>query len=369
MPLIAYNAMILRPPYSGVERAVLDLIIALHRYGTLDYHVFAPRAACEQLPPPDARLTITPISATSTSRWRRIVWEQGVLPRLLRNISSDMLHAPAYVAPHRTPCPAVVSVYDLEPLDHPERCRRSNRWHYRLALPGTLRRAAAIIVPSETTRDALLRRLPECSERLHIVPLAVNDGFFAPPDDTPAPGPPAAPYVLHVGNCEPRKNLPRLIAAMVRVRKARPDLTLRLTGGKGWHEHALRRAIDAHDAADWVQRMGHVPDDVLPTLYRQATCLAFPSLDEGFGLPPLEAMAAGCPVVSSLRGGLAETCRDAAEPCDPMDEQSIANAIRRLLDTPAHRAELITAGHRRASRYRWPDIARQTEAVYLTATS
>lgn len=360
---IAYNAMILRAPYSGVEHAVHDLMQALHDHGQAAYHIYAPASEGQALPATE-RVTVAEIALRHDSRLARILWEQLRLPRRLRRTGAALLHAPAYIAPRLAPCPVVLSVYDLDPLDHPERCRQANRWHYGLMLPLSLRRAAAIIVPSDATRAAVLRRFPALEPRIHTVPLGVHDRFFeaAPPRHTAVA--PCTPYILHVGNCEPRKNLPRLIEAVARVREQHPQLGLRLTGGKGWQEQELAAAITHHQAAPWVTRLGDVADADLPALYRNATCLAFPSLNEGFGLPPLEAMAVGCPVVSSMRGALAETCRDAAEPCDPAEPQSIAEAILRLAAPGERRDARIAAGHKRAAGYRWHDLARRVEGVY-----
>ena len=357
MPVVAYNALVLRPPFSGVEKSVVELARALARRGAYDYRLLLPPACGAAAAGVDwPRL---PVPSWSSGRAGRIGFELTLLPGCLRHAGIDLLHAPAYVAPPRLPCPLVLSLYDLHVYTHPRFCTAANRIHYRARLPGSIRRAAAILVPSRATRDALVDRFPGAETRAHVIPLGVAPAYFAPgsPERLAAvrnryrlP----ARYLLFVGDPAPRKNLDGIRQAWQTLRREHTGLHLVFAGAAA--------PMPAVQPAG-VHQTGYIDEADLPAVYALAEALLFPSFDEGFGLPVLEAMAAGCPVVCS-GGAAAEFAGEAARYCDPNQPGSIADALRPLLADAARRQTLITRGRQQAAAFTWDAAAAATEAVY-----
>ena len=355
--IVAFNALVLRGPASGVEKSVVELARALDTRAAFDYRLFAPYGDTS-LPAAARRVAIP---AWCRGRAARILYELTLMPRALRRVGADLLHATAYVAPPRAPCPIVLSVYDLHVYTHAALCRTANRLHYRWRLPGSIRRAAAIIVPSQHTRTALLDRFPDAARKTRVVPLGVAARFLSPV--TPArlaevrhryvlPD----TYLLFVGTPAPRKNLPGLFAAWAQLHARHPSLRLLLVGAPGGDPAA-------HHPPSGVTRLDYVPEADLPGLYALARVLVHPSFDEGFGLPVLEAMAAGCPVVCAGEAP-AEFAAGAATFCAPLDAVGLADHVTSLLPESAARAGVIANGRRLATRYTWNATAAAVEAIY-----
>jgi glycosyltransferase involved in cell wall biosynthesis len=362
MPTIAYSGLVLRPPFSGVEKSVAELARALLARNAFDYRLLLPPDAGAALPATASQQM--PAPAWCRGRAGRILYELTLLPRQLRRARIDLFHAPAYVAPPRLPCPLVLSLYDLHVYTHPRFCSRANRLHYRARLPGSIRRAAAILVPSQATCCALTARFPEAAAKTHIIPLGAAPAYFEPcaairrnavRERYRLP----ARYLLFVGDSAPRKNLDGIRQAWESLRQARPGLHLVFAGAIG--ETALACPPGIHQT-------GYVDEADLPALYALAEALLFPSFDEGFGLPVLEAMAAGCPVVCS-DGVAREFAADAARYCNPNDPAGVADALRPLLSDETLRQTLIARGRRQAARFTWANTAAATEAVYRQVLS
>ncbi len=364
---VCYNAMVLHEPYSGVEVTVHQLACALVTCGTL------PLSLC--IPPNQRTIPVAPhvtvhVSKLATqSRLLRILWEQTLLPLHLKRIRSPLLHAPAYVAPLLCPCPFILTIHDLHVLTHPQFCSRSNRLHYRLLIPPSIRKAAAIIAYSPYTRQTILNYFPEAEGRLVVIPPGIAPTFSRCTDYARLRSVRqryALPlsFLLFVGDLSQRKNIVNLIRAFAIVQAERPDMHLILAGAADPKAGAdLDRVIREHGVPHRVSRIGYVHADDLPVFYSLAEAFVFPSHDEGFGLPPLEAMACGCPVVCS-GGAAVENCGDSAVSCDPQDRASIASAVSLLLDHPQFRAEKIAAGYRKAAKFTWENATHETEALY-----
>jgi glycosyltransferase involved in cell wall biosynthesis len=299
------------------------------------------------------------------------------LPRLLPLRAAtgpvDLFHATNYATPRAPGVPMVVTVHDLTLLRHPELGTPALR---RLVArtAGAVREATRIIADSEATRADVVALLGVAPERVHTVPLGC-DPRFTPGDPAAARRAAAAlgieaPFVLHVGTIEPRKNLPALVTAFARARRAaRLPHRLVLAGAPGWGVEPVRARIAAEGVADLVRLTGALPDAQLLALYRAADLFAFPSLYEGFGLPVLEAMACGTPVLAANVASLPEVAGDAALLVDPRDEAALAAALERGLTDPALRARLRTAGPPRAATFTWDRCAAATLAVYAQATA
>lgn len=367
---VFYNAMVLREPYSGVEVTVHQLACALARFGFFPIRCCLPRGQ-RGIPVSskgDFRLVYAS-EKTARSRVLRILWEQTVLPVLLWRNRASLLHNPAYVSPLLTPCPSVVTIHDLHVMTHPQFCQKRNRLYFNLMIPQSVRKAAAIIVFSRYTKQTVLNRFPQVADRIHVIPPGLSQEFHRYTDFASLLRirqkyglPPS--FLLFVGDMTSRKNIKGLLSAFVIVQGERPDLHLVLAGANTPEVLAsIDRFARQHDIRHRVQSIGYVNQTDLPILYSLAQAFVFPSHDEGFGLPPLEAMACGCPVVCS--GGAAlDICGKAAVPCEPSDHTSIATAVSALLDHPDIRREKVDAGYKKAALFSWKKAALATEKVY-----
>jgi glycosyltransferase involved in cell wall biosynthesis len=264
-----------------------------------------------------------------------------------RERMADVLHCPTYRGPVRSRVPLVVTVHDLAVLRHPETFNRWSRLYSPRVVPRVLRAARRVIAVSDFTRRELLELLGVPEDRIRVVPNAVADEFT---QDGPAE---EGEYVLAVGTLEPRKNLDRLVEAVRRT-----DTELRIVGARGWG------GVDI--AGNGVRWLGEVSDVELARLYRGAACVAYPSLYEGFGIPVLEAMACGAPVVTSRGTAMEEVADGAAVLVDARDPAEIAAGIVRAVED---RDELVARGLERARAFRWDAVAAATVGVYREAAS
>ncbi len=371
---VALDGSLLGARFSGVERSVAQLARNLPAAAGPDdrFILYVSRAFdrfCERFCPTgfcaDERLEVRYAEFDAKSRASRIWWQQMVLPRTIHGDGVDLFHAPAYIAPALCPRPYVVTLYDLIQFERPELCTSTNRAYYSLALKPGVRGASAIIVPSAATRRAVARYLPALHERTVAVPLAAEARFAAPSDDDSRireqHGLPEH-YLLWVGNVEPKKNLGVLLGALSRLPAETPTLVVAglLSHGAGearrqWLELGLQKKV---------RFLGHVADADLPAVYRGADLFCFPSVAEGFGLPVVEAMAAGVPVLVSDSGALPETGGEAALVLPAGDPAAWAEGIQRLLGDPELAETMRRRGRERAAGLTWERTARETVAVY-----
>ncbi|MDA0164759.1 glycosyltransferase family 4 protein [Solirubrobacter ginsenosidimutans] len=295
---------------------------------------------------------------------REGAWLPAGLANAARRTGADVLHCPAPLGPwRRGSVPVVLSIYDVMPLRRPEWFTAANRWHTRLVLPRIARGADIVLVPSAFSRDELLDEVPGLApDRVVVVSGGVDAQFCA------GPRPDAErPYLLTVGELQPRKNVETAIRAFGQLASQHPELELLVVGARGWGEAPVTHEIGS--AAERVRFAGHVSDQRLVELYRGASALLFPSRYEGFGLPALEAMACGTPVVAARAASLPEVVGDAGLLVDPGDAGAWAAATGRLLDDADLVAELRTRGLARAARFTWHRCAEQTVAAYRQAAA
>jgi glycosyltransferase involved in cell wall biosynthesis len=277
---------------------------------------------------------IVELSYPATSRLRTAACDLTWYPRLRAPSSADVLHCPTFRGPFRAKTPLVVTVHDVAVLRHPEWFNRWTRAYSSFAVPRVVRAARRVIAVSEFTKRELVELLAIPASRVVVVPNAVEDVFTRA-------GPRAdGDYVLAVGTLEPRKNLARIARAV--------DGELRVVGERGWG------GVEAPANVTWLP---NTSDEELAALYRGARCLVYASLYEGFGIPVAEALACGCPVVTTAGSPMAELAGEDAVLVDPTDVAAIADAITRVT-APAPR--------RVAS---WDDVAARTLAVYEEAAA
>ncbi len=302
----------------------------------------------------------------------RIWMEQTALPGALQKLRADLYHGLGFVAPLRAPCPTVVTVFDVSFITQPRAHKLANRLYLSLFTRWSCRRAARVIAISAWTKRDLLRyfRLPP--DRVDVTPLGVDHTHFKPlpPEQV------AAFKVQHrigdhavffLGSLEPRKNLARLVEAFRRLRHTLPDAQLFIGGSPAWHYGALLHAIATNEEAAGVHLVGRVGDAELPLWYNACAVTAYPSLYEGFGLPPLEAMACGAVVVASNTTALPEVVSDAGILVNPHDELAMTHALRVALTDQSLRQELATRAIARAQQFTWQRTAALTWESYRAA--
>ena len=300
------------------------------------------------------------------------VLEQVRIPIALRRERIDLFHAPHYVLPPLIHCRSVVTIHDIIHLLFPQYLPSRLAYAYaRLSIWGATRRSDRILTVSETSKLDILRRFRVPADKITVVYNAIDDRLLA----EPSPEEFARvreryqldhPFVLYVGNIKPHKNLERLIEAFDRLRHEPGFEALRLLiiGDQISKYQSLRRAVHRHKLHKQVRFFGFVPLDTLAVLYRLASVFVFPSLYEGFGLPPVEAMACGLPVVTSNVSSLPEVVGDGAILVDPYSPDSIAEGMRAALTDEGLRATLRERGLARAREFSWEQSVRRIREVY-----
>ncbi|MBI2423902.1 MAG: glycosyltransferase family 4 protein [Candidatus Hydrogenedentes bacterium] len=294
----------------------------------------------------------------------RILYEHAWLPFAL---NAELLHYPANFGPLAATRPFVVTVHDLSFFRNPGWFSSVRGHYYRALARRTIPHAHRIIADSAHTRDDCCAFLGIAAERIDVVPLGVGPRF-APADDAAHEAVRARyglprQFFLYAGTQEPRKNLPRIIAAWSSIAKDTPwDLVI--AGRIGWKTGPIGAAAAACGFPGRVHFPGYIEDAHLPALLGAAQAFVWPSLCEGFGLPPLEAMACGTPVITSSTSSLPEVVGDAAETVTPEDTEALARAMRALSQDPARCAQLAAAGRARAARFTWERTAQGTVQSY-----
>jgi glycosyltransferase involved in cell wall biosynthesis len=334
------------------------------------------------------------LAVVPDQRPARLAWEQLSLASLLAGRRPrpaagrargragslvDVHHGPHYTMPARCPVPCVVTIHDLTFFDHPEWHERSKVPVFRAAMRLAARRATAIVCVSETTAARLGELLrPSCP--VHVVPHGVDRRRFAPLGSPGSGGTAHAtdaqlldrlgvrePYILHLGTIEPRKNLPVLVAAFDRVAETRSELSLVVAGTVGWGRAPFEASVGAARHRARISRLGYVDDQDVPALLRHAGVVAYPSFEEGFGLPALEALACGAPLVTSVGTVMEELAGGAASSVPPDDVGKLADALDAALDGGPEVTARRELGLEVASRFTWERSAREHARIYAEA--
>lgn len=361
---VGINARALeKPTPGGVSRYTHSLLNGLAEQDRdMTLFLFGVRS----LPPslsnaPVIRNADAPAPAHSGARAH--LWEQLQLPRRLGEYDLDVFHTPAGQPPLLASVPLVTTIHDISPISNPEWFSKEYAALYRVLTPVAVRRSVRLVGVSEFTRNELVDAYPRAAGKTVAVPNGVRalPESDAPPDADLDAG----SFLLFVGSTNPRKNVSTLLKAyrLYRRRESESDpLELALAGP----DRDVFASADV-PRVEGVRPLGFVSEEVLAWLYRNAAAFVFPTLYEGFGMPILEAMAAGTPVVTADRGAMAEVAGDAAALVDPRRPEDVADAIERVLDDPAYRARLVETGRARAETFTWDRTARLTADVYREA--
>lgn len=352
---------------AGINWYIYHLLQNLVPSPDLRYTVFLSepraRAQFDQLNSASSRLpTRHPII--------RIFWEQFIQPFALRKERIDLYHGLAFAGPLAISIPWLVTVYDLSFVRYPQLFNAANRIYLTWAVRQSARRANRLIAISTSTKRDLVEMFSAREEQVVVVYCGA-DPRFAPSQDKIK----LAQFrqhhnlpdkiILHVGTIEPRKNIPRLLRAFARAKRAAHlPHRLVLVGARGWKYAEVAAVIEQEQMTDDVIFTGYVPQDELPLWYQAADLFCYPSLYEGFGLPPLAALASGVPVVTSNTSSLPEVVGDAALQVAPTDERALADAIVRAATDLALRAQLIERGFAQAQKFSWERAGRETVSLY-----
>lgn len=368
---IAINAHLLSGQQSyrraGIHQYIFQLLSEISRFSkNFDLTVYANETADL---PPVPRMRFAKTRLPTERPLARILWEQLLWPLAINREQADLLHSMAFVTPFWSPCPSVVTVYDLSFIYYPERYPAFRRHYLTSQTRRSCRSARRVVAISESGRQDIHRLFGVPLSRIAVVPPGVSEIYYkretaeveafrhqeALPEQ----------FLLHVGTLQPRKNLLILIEALAKLK--RPDLLLVLIGGKGWFFDEIFERVKALDLEKQVRFTGYVDDEALPLWYNAATVFVFPSLYEGFGMPVLEAIACGTPVIAAETSSIPEVTGEAARLFDPNDAAALAQHIETMLNNPAEMALMGESGVEQAQQFSWANSAKKMMAVYENA--
>lgn len=327
----------------------------------------------KKIDPDNAYILVAPDTQKDFSTPQRFIWDQFRYPKIAKEKKVDILHQPCFSAPS---CPLlyrgkiIVTVHDLISMHFPKNLPYASRMFYSKWMPFSYRKADKIIAISEDTKRDIVTRLNIPEAKIQVIHSAVSDSFSPVRDkkkldEVKRKYKTGDEYILDVGTLEPRKNLPFLVKAYhqaIKDRKITHNLVL--SGKKGWYYKDLFRLVKDLNLENRVIFAGYVAEEDLPALYSAASLFVFPSLYEGFGFPPLEAMACGTPVISSNTSSLPEVIGEAGILLLPENEAIWANKIIEVLENSAMSSELSQKGLIQAKKFSWEKTAEKTIEVY-----
>jgi glycosyltransferase involved in cell wall biosynthesis len=358
---------------TGAGRYVLELATRLSQARDVELFVLCRRGDADRWL---AAGVPTVIDRAPPARPVRLAWEQVELPRILDQLEVDVHHGPHYTMPMRSGAPKVVTVHDMTFFDHPEWHERAKVMFFRRAIRAAAAKADALITGSGSAAGRI-REILAPEREPFLIPHGVDHARFKPLDPTDRIGAQhdesararlgiRQPYVTFVGTLEPRKDVPNLVRAFDLVAATMPDLRLVLAGAPGWGMEAIEAAIGNSRHRSRVKRVGYITEDEKVSLLRGAAAVAYPSIEEGFGLPVLESLASGGPLITTRGSAMAEVVDDAAILVTPCDVGELADA----LETTVRGGPEVDRRRRRgisvAAAYTWEASAAAHLEVYRT---
>lgn len=370
---IAFDATAIPANRAGAGIYIFNLVQALAKIDTVNqYHVYAkPDHIAEfGIVQPNFHF----VSMPHTSTLRRLAWEQTVLPREIKRHHIDVLHSPHYTMPFQPGCKSIVTFCDMIFVLFPHMHNHVRRIFFQRMMRRSAERADMLIAISESTRGDVLRYKHLPPERVISIPLAASDAFRRMPASESqvacarynlTPG----RFILYVGVLEPRKNVPLLMEAYARIAAEYPDVPLVIAGKKGWMYEEIFRQVTLLGITERVRFLGYVPEDDLIGLYNAARVFVYPSRYEGFGLPVLEAMQCGVPVITCNVSSLPEVAGDAALLVEPDDVVGLADSLGRVMDNDSLAHNLSARGIERARQFSWQRCAHETLLVYQSVNN
>jgi glycosyltransferase involved in cell wall biosynthesis len=377
---IGIDATALPPRPVGAGNYIIELIRHIERMDRADEFVVFAQPHGRDLIDVEARPGFEWVMISEHSPARRLVWEQVAFPRLVGKARLDLLHSPHYTRPMRLPCASVVTFHDMTFFLYPHLHTLSKRLYFPQAIRLSARKADALIADSESTRQDAIRLLGISPERIYTIPLGVSPAFhpvheverleavrqrYSLPEH----------FILYVGLVEPRKNLPMLLRAFqrlqedLRIQGVPNPVPLVIVGRFGWATEQVFELVDALAIKEKVHFSGYIPAEDLPIVYNLADVFVYPSLYEGFGLPPLEAMACGTPVITTAVSSMPEHVGEAGLLIPPQDEGALFQALVAVIRDSDLRRQLSKKGPERAAHYSWNRTAQETLNVYRRVQS
>jgi glycosyltransferase involved in cell wall biosynthesis len=366
---IGIDATALPPQPVGAGNYIIQLIRALAGLEVEDeFVVFAQRKGHALIDIPEID-SFEWVILEDSNPGSRLIWEQTIFPQLIKKSGVDLLHSLHYTRPVRLPCASVVTFHDMTFFLYPELHTRAKRLFFPQAIRVSARLADALIANSESTRQDVIRVLGISPEKIKTTQLGVNSAF-RPINDPVAKRKIAEKYdlperfILYVGLIEPRKNLPLLISAYRRLLDSGENYKLVLVGRYGWMYDELLKQMNNLDLEGMIHFTGYVSQEDLPLVYNLSSLFAYPTSYEGFGLPVLEAMACGVPVITTDVSSLPEIVGEAGILVPVNDVEALYGAMIEVLRDEDLRQEMTNKGILRAAKFSWEQTAKLTFQVY-----
>lgn len=355
---------------TGAGHYVIEITRALSERADVDLTVFCRRGD-------GARWTVadTVVERAPLARPVRLAWEQVELPRLLGDMPIEVHHCPHYTMPERARVPRVVTIHDMTFFDHPEWHERPKVLYFRHAIRAAAAKANALITPSRRAAERIQASI-EVVAPLHVVPHGVDHQRFRPAESHEADYDQAVlerlgvrtPYVAFVGTLEPRKDVPTLVRAFDRIAGTIGDLSLVLAGGEGWGTAAVDQAVASSTFSERIVRVGYMAEEDKPALLRRAQTVTYPSQEEGFGLPVLEALACGAPLVTTRGSAMEEVAGGSALLVEAGDVDELAAAIEASVAGGQEVQDRRREGLAVASGYTWDAAANRHLEIFRSVT-
>ncbi len=363
---IGINGRFLMTKQTGVQRAAFNMVSSLVKIDrTNEYILFTGNQELEKTDWDYPNVTVVSSDLRQGETLRNVIWEQTTLPKLAKKHKVDILHSPANMAPLFYHGKSLVHIHDLCFIVNPQWYSFSFRNWYRFVIPRIVKKATKVITNSNNSRNDLLQYCPLSVEEIVMIYWAVDDSFLRRAlEEHKNIDRPRDNYILYVGSLEPRKNIKMLVDAYILFRKKHPEIKTKLVLIGGESPLFANFTLAIKDFKDDVILKGFVDEAVLPEYYRKANMVVYPSLYEGFGLPPLEAMASGTPVITSRSSSLPEVVGNAALTVEPSDITQLYQAMLQLMTDTSLRKNLIMEGYKRVCSFSWYRVAREILATY-----